>query len=53
MKVEQRILVVFDRDMLRNRGPSSDYRKVILLLVSDLVAWWRGAFAVKLRLDPT
>ena len=44
---------IFDRDLLRNRGPTSDFVRGYLLLVSDLAAWWRSAFAVKLRLDPT
>ena len=39
--------------MLRNRGPTSDFVRGYLLLVSDLAAWWRSAFAVKLSLDPS
>ena len=37
--------------MLRKSGPTSDFVGVILFLVIDLAARWRGAVAVKLRLD--
>ena len=44
---------IFDRDMLRNRGPTSDSVSLggYLLLVIDLAARWRSAVAVKLRLN--
>ena len=44
--------MVFDRDLLRNRGPTSDSSSGRFTLVAVLAARWRGAaVAVKLRLD--